>query len=126
MPLDREERGLLKPFAGESSPRSIYLSARMRSTRDCFSAEIPGATTTVSEALLLEHSKIAMRGEVRGWVIAGKEVVRELVCTVEDGEWVLRPKAPIALLLGIAPSAPTGVPVEGWQHVRTSQFGSPF
>jgi len=64
--------------------------------------------------------------EVRRWVIAGGEVVRELVCTVEDEEWVLRPKAPIALLLGIAPRAPTGVPIEGWQHVRTRQFGSPF
>ena len=41
-------------------------------------------------------------------------------------EWVPRPKAPIVLLLGIARSAPTGVPVEGWQHVRTSQFGSHY
>ena len=107
--------GLLKPFAGGSSPRSTYLSARIRSTSDCFSAGMPGATTIVSEALLLEFSPVtAMSGGLLCWETAGNALNSELAVGIADGGAVLRPRAPMARLFGIAPSAPIGVPTEGF------------
>ena len=42
-----------EPLAGGSSPRSTNFPERISSTRECFRAGTPGATTTVSEALEL-------------------------------------------------------------------------
>ena len=49
----RDDGAFPKPLAGGSSPRSTNFPERISSTSERFRAGIPGATTTVSEALEL-------------------------------------------------------------------------
>ena len=55
-----------------------------------------------------------MSGEVLCWETTGNALNSKLAVGIPDSGAVLRPRAPMALLFGIAPSVPIGVPTEGF------------
>ena len=133
--LDRAAGVLPKPLAGGSSPRSVNLPARIKSTRDRFKAGTPGATTMVSIALELPAAP-AIATPMAAGCIPPASILESVVeagvviapwtgspaVPAEDGcrgvELVLgklpSPKLPKVPLVGMVPSPPALAPT-GWE-----------
>ena len=140
----RDDGVFPKPLTEGSSPMSTNFPERISSTKDCFRAGTPGATTTVSEALELfpppvrrgrlassdtpeelvggpiETDGVVFRGEGAEYPV--RALARAALCVKLASVKLSSPRLARALLAGIMPSPLIPAPVSGSVAVRCAPF----